>query len=478
MTTIETGAWLEQARRTLTAASERPHSEVLALLSHVTGQPRSWLLAHSEETLAPELLNRLNDALQRLWAGEPLPYVLGEQEFYGLTFHVTPDVLIPRPETELLVDAALAWLREHPARRRAADVGTGSGCIALTLASHIPDLLVTASDISPAALSVAAHNRAAHGLTGRVALTQADLFEGAVVSFDLICANLPYIPTRQVDALDVARFEPRLALDGGAAGLEVIERLLAKLPIVLSPGGLALLEIEAGQGESALELARQYFPFADIHVQPDLAGHPRLLVIENSIISGAEKGMSTSTFDKPIHQPRRQDRAINDEAWIESLLHRAPVGMIATAVDNQPFIIANLFAYDPANRCIYFHTATKGRTIENIEVNPRVCFSVSEMGRLLPAGKAFSFSVEYNGVTVFGPARVVRDAVEAERGLKMLMDKYFPHLKYGQDYVGVTPEELEITGVLRIDIELWSGKQKAAPADFPGAFLYGEHDKD
>lgn len=477
MTTIEFGAWLEQASRTLTD-SLRPRSEALALLSRVTGHSRAWLIAHPENPLTPEQLGWLHDALQRLWAGEPLPYVLGSWEFYGLTFLVTPDVLIPRPETELLIDFALAWLREHPGCRQAVDVGTGSGCIALALANHIPDLRVTAGDISPAALQIAARNRDALGLAARVSLVQSDLLTGMDGRFNLVCANLPYIPSRKLEQLAVSHFEPRLALDGGTDGLILIARLLSQLHAALLPGGLALLEIEAEQGETALALARQALPETDVHIQRDLAGHPRLLVIEKDSTAKGTQEMSISTFDKPIHQPRRQDRAINDEAWIESLLHRAPVGMIATAIDNQPFIIGNLFAYDPVNRCIYFHTANKGRTIENIQVNPRVCFSVSEMGRLLPAEKAFSFSVEYRGVTVFGPAHVVQDDAEAERGLRMLMSKYFPHLKYGQDYKGVTPEELEITGVLRIDIELWSGKQKAAPPDFPGAFLYGEHNGD
>ncbi len=176
--------------------------------------------------------------------------------------------------------------------------------------------------------------------------------------------------------------------------------------------------------------------------------------------------------DKPITHARRQDRAITDEAWIRAFLHRADFGALATVHDGQPFINTNLFAYDEAAHAIYTHTARAGRTRSNVAEDGKVCFSISEMGRLLPAAEALEFSVEYAGVMVFGTAVFVADPVEAEHGLQLLLDKYAPHLRPGRDYRPIIPAELKRTAVYRINIESWSGKQKQAPDDFPGAYRY------
>ncbi len=174
----------------------------------------------------------------------------------------------------------------------------------------------------------------------------------------------------------------------------------------------------------------------------------------------------------PPNQVRRSDRAMED-AWIVELLHRAGHGALATVHEGQPFINTNLFVYDEAGHVIYMHTGRYGRTRSNVETYERVCFSVSEIGRLLPADEALEFSVEYAGVTVFGTSRII-EGEEAERGLQLLLDKYAPHLKPGRDYRPTTPEELKRTSVYRIDIESWSGKRKQAESDFPGAFFYGQ----
>jgi nitroimidazol reductase NimA-like FMN-containing flavoprotein (pyridoxamine 5'-phosphate oxidase superfamily) len=178
----------------------------------------------------------------------------------------------------------------------------------------------------------------------------------------------------------------------------------------------------------------------------------------------------------PANEVRRADRAMNDEAWIADMLHRAAIGYLATVHDGQPFINSNLFVYDDDQHAIYMHTARVGRTRANIEdTSPaRVCFTVSEMGRLLPADEALEFSVEYSGVVVFGTAQIIEDRAEQERTLQLLLDKYFPHLKPGEHYRPIVPEELARTSVYRIDIESWSGKRKKVEDDFPGAFLYGE----
>jgi hypothetical protein len=156
------------------------------------------------------------------------------------------------------------------------------------------------------------------------------------------------------------------------------------------------------------------------------------------------------------------------------MLHRAAFGVLATtASDGQPFAHTNLFAFDEPARALYFHTALEGRTRTNVEADGRVCFTVAEMGRLLPADTALGFSVEYASVVAFGRAVVVTDEAEARHGLQLLLDKYFAHLRPGEHYRPITEEELAITAVYRVQIEHWSGKRKQVPPDFPGAFTYG-----
>lgn len=271
---------LEQIRRRLSGVSETAALDAQVLLAHVIGQPRAWVLAHPEYRLTPLQEKTLQSYLDRLEKGEPLPYVLGVWEFYGKQFFVTPAVLIPRPETELLVEQGLNWLRSHPGRRLAADVGTGSGCIAAVLAAQIPDLAVVASDLSFAALAVAARNIRRHGLQEQILLVQADLHVRICRPYDLICANLPYIPSSKLAGLQVSRWEPVLALDGGVDGLAQIRSLLMQVSEALAPGGLALLEIEAEQGGAVQVLAEAYFPDARIDLLQDLAGRDRLLRVQ------------------------------------------------------------------------------------------------------------------------------------------------------------------------------------------------------
>lgn len=183
--------------------------------------------------------------------------------------------------------------------------------------------------------------------------------------------------------------------------------------------------------------------------------------------------MTRDDSARPLTEVRRRDRAVEDEAWIRATLRRAPVGALATQQDGQPFINSNLFVYDEAAGAIYLHTARTGRTRANIEADERVCFSVGEMGRLLPADTALEFSVEYAGVTVFGRGAIVADRAEARRALQLLLDKYAPHLRPGEHYRPIADEELARTTVYRVRIEAWSGKKKEVPEDFPGAFHYG-----
>lgn len=183
--------------------------------------------------------------------------------------------------------------------------------------------------------------------------------------------------------------------------------------------------------------------------------------------------MSVSDSGKPFGAMRRRDRA-RDDAWIRAFLHSGAWGALATISEGQPFINTNLYVFDEDAHAIYLHTARIGRTRSNVERGDPVCFSVSEMGRILPNEIALEFSVEYAGVTVFGRAAVVEDDVEKARALQLLLDKYAPHLKPERDYRSANQEELDRTSVFRIDIDRWSGKANEKAADFPGAFAYDD----
>jgi release factor glutamine methyltransferase len=277
-TTIQQG--LEQTNTRLESLSDSVALDAQVLLAHVTGQPRSWILAHPETPLTPSQESKLEAALTELLEGKPLPYVVGHWEFFGLDFEVTPDVLIPRPETELLVETALAWLEHRTDARSAIDVGTGSGCIAISLATRIHGLKLTATDISPRALEVARRNAEKFSVADRIEFKCCDLLPPKPQSYDLIVANLPYIPTKTMESLPIYSREPTLALDGGSDGLDLVRRLITLAPGYLAPGGLMLLEIESSQGMAALSLAYDTFSHASIHLHRDLADRDRLIEVQ------------------------------------------------------------------------------------------------------------------------------------------------------------------------------------------------------
>ena len=277
--TIDIKAWLDKARLSL-VRHENPGIEGLVLVEWATGLSRAAILTHPERILTTKEIQTLDNALGRLNSGEPLPYIIGSWEFYGLRFEVTPQVLIPRPETEMLVELGLEWLRMHPNRRNAADVGTGSACIACALAHHVHDLHVLAVDQSTTALKIAARNIKRLEVSQMVSLVASDLLTAIQGPLDLIAANLPYIPTGKLVSLAVSDHEPRSALDGGTDGLTLISHLLSDSPRWLAPGGLVLLEIEADQGESVPQLARELVTDARVDMIRDLAGKPRAVRIE------------------------------------------------------------------------------------------------------------------------------------------------------------------------------------------------------
>ncbi len=184
--------------------------------------------------------------------------------------------------------------------------------------------------------------------------------------------------------------------------------------------------------------------------------------------------MSRNYLEQEKTQMRRSDRAVADETWIKAFLGRAAVGALASLHGDQPFVNTNLFVYDENSNSIFLHTARVGRTRANIEAHDKACFTIMEMGRLLPAEEALEFSVEYAGVTIFGRMEIVDDEAEASAALQMLLDKYAPQLSAGVDYRPPVPEELRRTTVFRLNIESWSGKKKEVAPDFPGAFFFDE----
>ena len=234
------GDFLRRTSPEITHLVELPQQTLLVLLSYVLEQPQTWILAHPEARLSAPQRAELTALVARLKQGEPLPYLTGRQEFFGLCFEVSPAVLIPRPETELLVETALRWLRSHPAAGSALDVGTGSGCIAISLAVNTPALYLVATDISTDALAIAQRNAQIHHVEDRITFQEADLISADLRRFDLICANLPYVPTSELAKVNSLPYEPASALDGGPDGLALIKRCLANAPAHIRAPGMLL----------------------------------------------------------------------------------------------------------------------------------------------------------------------------------------------------------------------------------------------
>jgi release factor glutamine methyltransferase len=268
-------AALREAQATLIAAGDDEAAAAAErLLMHVLGLSRAELLVERHRLLTSSQIASFRQLVSRRARGEPVAYLTGHQAFRRLTLTVTPDVLIPRPETELLIDLALEC-RATPAI--AIDVGTGSGALALALVDEAPRWRVIATDRSARAIRVARHNRDALGLT--VEFVLADLLAGVRGPVGLVLANLPYNDTAQLAALPagVRDWEPRLALDGGPGGLELIARLIGQASSVLAPGGMLLCEIAADQGDRARQLAARVFSHEQIDIVRDLAGLDRVL---------------------------------------------------------------------------------------------------------------------------------------------------------------------------------------------------------
>ncbi len=278
-TTINLQGWRGRLQASLAESDvDQPDNTSLLLLAAALDRPKGWVLTHNDYTPSPQESEKIAALEKQASQGRPLPYILGWWEFFGRRFKVTADVLIPRPETESLVEIALEYAKMIQ-RPTIIDVGTGSGAIAVSLAADLPDAAVYASDISWAALKIARENAQRLGQAA-IHFLQGNLLTPLAAQFDLICANLPYIPTRKLRQLKVARWEPRLALDGGESGLDTIKTLLAQARTRLAHKGLLLLEIEANLGPAALKAAKSAFPKAQIHLVQDLAGLDRIIEIQ------------------------------------------------------------------------------------------------------------------------------------------------------------------------------------------------------
>lgn len=278
---------VQQTHRTLEAChipDARLEAEVM--LMNVMRLQRHDLFSQQELEVSAQQEQVLEQILERRLKREPLAYILQYKEFYGINLLVNPNVLIPRPETECMVEHALfmALMGMETPELVIADVGTGTGAIAINLALHLPAARIFAVDNADAVLDVAAYNIRAHNVADRVSLGKGDLLEPLPEPVDLILANLPYIPTVRLPNLQPEiRWEPQQALDGGPEGLDLIERLLQQAPSKLKDHGIVLLELDPEQVPSVESMARELFPGAELSVEKDLAQRDRIFVINRGM---------------------------------------------------------------------------------------------------------------------------------------------------------------------------------------------------
>jgi release factor glutamine methyltransferase len=258
--------------------------EAELLMRQALGISRVELYQDLNRELSPGEEADFGRLIGRRLSGEPVAYITGHREFFGLDFYVDPRVLIPRPETELLVEKALELARERDVAT-IADIGTGSGAIAVSLALNLPRAKVLATDVSPLALEVARFNCQKHGVSDRVTLLAGDLLSPLTEPVDLIVANLPYVGVEEVSRRGLASFEPELALAGGYDGLDKIRELSRNLSDGLYPGGSLLLEVGIGQSRTVAGLLQSLFPAAGVKVVPDLSGIDRVVILTLSLTS-------------------------------------------------------------------------------------------------------------------------------------------------------------------------------------------------
>ncbi|MCH8814578.1 MAG: peptide chain release factor N(5)-glutamine methyltransferase [Chloroflexi bacterium] len=275
---------LLKGRRLLESiGSDEAPLEAELLLRHALSVDRVHLYQRLNDDITPRQEHRYHRFLDRRLAREPTAYITGHREFFGLEFEVAPAALIPRPETEVLVEIAIDFIQRQYADQpiTVADVGAGSGAIAVALAHTLPNINVIATDTSKRALKLAERNAARHGVTGRIEFVHGNLLAPLDEPIDVIASNLPYVRTSDWEALppEIRGYEPKAALDGGVDGLRLIRRLLKQAPQHLKPGGALFAEIGDEQGPLAEEAANTLVPNSDVHVRPDLAELDRVLCV-------------------------------------------------------------------------------------------------------------------------------------------------------------------------------------------------------
>ena len=276
---ISIAEWRYQSRKLLAEVSETAEIEVNAVLCNVLNKNLAWCLGNSDFLLIQDDIKKLDEKFIALMDGIPLAYVLGEIEFFGNHFVINENVLIPRPETELMVETAIAWLNLHGESEKMADVGCGSGAIIISILKNFPDLKGFGIDISREALNITQKNKKYHHIRN-LDFVQMDCLSGIQTKFDLIVANLPYIPEAIVEDLRVSTYEPRIALNGGLDGLDVINQLIEQIPGRLNKPGLALLEIQFDQAAPLIQKMRKLIPEAVISVIKDYSNHDRIIKLE------------------------------------------------------------------------------------------------------------------------------------------------------------------------------------------------------
>jgi release factor glutamine methyltransferase len=314
-----------------------PALDARILLCHATGLSHEALIAHGREALGPEQAARLSGYIARRLEGEPVSRIRGVREFYGRDFLIDPHTLDPRPDTETLIEAALRLAHEveEGSTLRLLDLGTGSGCILLTLLAELPEASGVGIDINPASLEIARENARRFGLEGRARFAAADWFEGLEGRFDLILANPPYIPSGDIGGLarEVAAYDPLAALDGGPDGLDAYRAIAAGAADFLAPGGDLLVEIGAAQAEAvrALFEASGLVVGAD-SVLFDLAGRPRC-VRAGSPLDGAKQGRKSGKIGLESHDVRGRFEPGNDEYSACVIGKSGAAGCMATRAD-------------------------------------------------------------------------------------------------------------------------------------------------
>jgi release factor glutamine methyltransferase len=275
---------LQQGRRLLSQISDEGDIEAEMLLRECLSLDRTRLYARLGEELSTEQEESYRGLIVRRMVYEPAAYIVGHKEFFGLEFEVTPAAIIPRPETELLVEIAIEFLRRQPdiPGLQIADIGTGSGIIAVSIAHSVPEARVVAVDLSADALALAQRNAERHRVQRRIRFVQGDMLAPLDTGLGVIAANLPYVRTSDWEQLprEIREYEPRDGLDGGPDGLQAITRLLQQAPSHLAPGGMLLAEIGDTQGWAAADMAREAFPSACVEVRRDLSGRDRVLTVQ------------------------------------------------------------------------------------------------------------------------------------------------------------------------------------------------------